>query len=123
MRTSCWEISCVRTARDVSHAIYEPLQTYVLLLLVPGSCESLRHHPPHTYISTADFESPKELAKYLLFLDRNPSEYLSYFWWRDYYKTFVNSVHNRCILCNQFQEFFTGKHVNVYENFEEICSN
>ncbi len=42
--------------------------------------------PPHSVINIADFDSPKELAEYLLWLDKNPKEYLSYFWWHDYYE-------------------------------------
>ena len=42
--------------------------------------------PPHSYINAMDFESPLKLAEYLNFLDQNEEEYLSYFWWRKFYK-------------------------------------
>ena len=41
--------------------------------------------PPHSYINTDDFPSPAALAQYLHYLDKNPEEYLSYFWWTDHY--------------------------------------
>ena len=33
-----------------------------------------------------DYPTPKDLALYLERLDANPEEYLSYFWWRSYYR-------------------------------------
>ncbi len=41
--------------------------------------------PPHSVINFADFNSPYELAQHLLWLDKHQEEYLSYFWWTDYY--------------------------------------
>ena len=38
--------------------------------------------PPKSFIDVADFESPEELAKFLLKLDKDDQEYLSYFWWK-----------------------------------------
>lgn len=35
-----------------------------------------------SFISASDFESPKDLARYLIYLDRNDEEYLKYFEWR-----------------------------------------
>ncbi len=42
--------------------------------------------PPHSYIKVEDFPNIKALADYLIHLDKNPAEYLSYFWWRDHYQ-------------------------------------
>ena len=42
--------------------------------------------PPHSHINIRDFDSPKELADYLLYLDKNDTAYLSYFWWKDHYR-------------------------------------
>ena len=36
--------------------------------------------PPHSYIDVRDYKSPKHLAAYLEHLNKNPEEYLSYFW-------------------------------------------
>ncbi len=32
-----------------------------------------------------DFANPKALAEYIIELDNDPAEYLSYFWWKSYY--------------------------------------
>ena len=41
--------------------------------------------PPHSLINALNFESPRHLAEYLHYLDSHDDEYLSYFWWHDYY--------------------------------------
>ena len=42
--------------------------------------------PPHSYIQAQDFATPAALAQYLISLSQNETEYLSYFWWQDYYQ-------------------------------------
>ncbi|XP_064599088.1 alpha-(1,3)-fucosyltransferase 7-like [Liolophura sinensis] len=42
--------------------------------------------PPGSYINTADFSSPKELATYLLKLDKDDQLYMEYHNWRKNYK-------------------------------------
>ena len=41
--------------------------------------------PPHSYINALDY-SPKQLAQYLLELDRNDTLYKEYFWWKPFYR-------------------------------------
>ena len=41
--------------------------------------------PPHSYINVQDFDSTKDLADYLIKVDKNDTLFASYFWWRDYY--------------------------------------
>ncbi|XP_055350299.1 alpha-(1,3)-fucosyltransferase C-like isoform X2 [Paramacrobiotus metropolitanus] len=38
--------------------------------------------PPHSFINVLDFDSPKALADYLVFLSTNTTEYRKYFEWR-----------------------------------------
>ena len=45
--------------------------------------EYTRLLPPNSYIHVDDFQSPKELAKYLLFLTKNDKFYNQYFLWKD----------------------------------------
>ncbi len=42
--------------------------------------------PPHSSISVFDFETAHDLANYLLQLDQDDASYLSYFWWKDFYR-------------------------------------
>ena len=42
--------------------------------------------PPHSFIDVRWFKSPKDLAQYLNYLDKNDTEYKKYFEWRHTYK-------------------------------------
>ena len=42
--------------------------------------------PPNSYINVEDFESPKKLAEYLIFLNNTPVEYNKYHMWRKNYE-------------------------------------
>ena len=42
--------------------------------------------PKGSYIDIRNFESPLELAKYLLYLDANQTAFLEYFYWRKHFK-------------------------------------
>lgn len=58
------------------------------------------HHekiaPSHSFINTADFDSVKDLADYMIRLDQNDTLYNEYFWWKPHFK-----VHNEQIVFNQ----------------------
>ena len=63
--------------------------------------------PKKTYINANSFASPKDLANYLLYLDKNEEEYLSYFWWKEYYNVKPRSVMMReafCRLCEMLND-------------------
>uniref|UniRef100_A0A0K0D126 Fucosyltransferase n=1 Tax=Angiostrongylus cantonensis TaxID=6313 RepID=A0A0K0D126_ANGCA len=50
-----------------------------------------RFVPPHSFIAADDFESPKEMAKYLHYLMNNKTAYAEFFSWRREYKVvFLN---------------------------------
>ncbi|KAL5960721.1 4-galactosyl-N-acetylglucosaminide 3-alpha-L-fucosyltransferase FUT6 [Taenia solium] len=40
--------------------------------------------PPHSYINVDDYKSIRELADYLLYLDKNHTAYAAYFAWKEY---------------------------------------
>ena len=42
--------------------------------------------PPHSLISAMDYPDPKDLARHLKRIMADETEYLSYFWWKDYYR-------------------------------------
>ena len=59
--------------------------------------------PPHSYIDIRDFKSPKHLAEYLLYLDKNDEEYMSYFLWKRHFTVTRGDIGIRkvfCKLCN-----------------------
>ncbi len=52
--------------------------------------------PPHSYINVDDFQSVRELAAYIKFLDQNDAAYAAFFVWRQFgeltvsFKTYSN---------------------------------
>ena len=42
--------------------------------------------PPKSFINVEDFNTPKDLADYLLLLSKNATEYNKYHAWRDEYE-------------------------------------
>ena len=50
--------------------------------VVMGGADYKKRAPPKSYIDVMDFESPEHLAEFLLQLDKDDEEYLSYFWWK-----------------------------------------
>ena len=58
--------------------------------------------PPHSHLNVEDFPSPKALAEHLLYLDQNPTAYLSYFWWKDHLRSrsiMTEKHQSMCDLC------------------------
>ncbi|CAK8690889.1 unnamed protein product [Clavelina lepadiformis] len=49
----------------------------------PKKEDLLRVAPLDSFIFVEDFKSPKDLAEYLLYLDKNDTEYRKYFRWRE----------------------------------------
>ena len=72
--------------------------------------------PPHSVINVADFATPKELAQYLLWLDENPEEYLSYFWWHDYYKVLRQHEMRIQIVCDICRKLHTETETLIQDN-------
>ena len=72
--------------------------------------------PNHSYINVDDFESPKDLAKYLHELMAKPEKYLSYFQWRNEFY-FAQRPRKLCLLCKYLMDNPGFK--SVYHNFTE----
>jgi len=66
------------------------------VVIVLGQANYTKLAPPHSYIHALDYPSPQALAKYLLKMDTD--EYLSYFWWQDYYRVRPDGVGHRARL-------------------------
>ena len=75
--------------------------------------------PPHSYIDTRDFDSPKELADYLQLLDNNDELYNEYFAWRANYTCELEWI--PCTLCRSFHKVY-GKQETLYKDTSEIFS-
>ena len=53
--------------------------------IVYGGADYSRIAPPHSFIDARQFEDAKQLADYLLLLDKNDFLYNEYFAWKDKY--------------------------------------
>ena len=76
--------------------VTEKLWTWLLMDIVPvvlGQANYAAIMPPHSFINAGNFPEPKDLAYYLKKLSGNKTEYLSYFWWKDFYKVNSNSMY------------------------------
>ena len=60
--------------------------------VVYGGGDYSHHLPPHSYISASHFQTPRELATHLVWLMKNPKEYVKYFWWKSHYQI-VEEIH------------------------------
>jgi alpha-1,3-fucosyltransferase len=89
-----------------------------LVPIVLGQGDYNRTAPPRSFISVLDYESPKALADYIRRLDSNDTEYLSYFWWKDYYHVESQTMMQLafCDLCAKLHEAGNSK-VKPYQNF------
>ena len=62
--------------------------------------------PPHSYINALDFKSLKELANYILYLDKNDEEYLKYFWWKmNYGLVYRKNPDALCRACGRIRNY------------------
>jgi len=75
----------------------------VPVVLGPRKEDYLAVAPPNSFIHVSDFSSPTDLAKYLLYLDSNPSEYLKYLAWKTTHKLECLQTW-ACDLCSSIQK-------------------
>ena len=75
---------------------------------------------PNSYIDVRDFESPKKLADYLLFLDANDTEYNTYFSWKKRYRRVAPRY--ACTLCKQLHNKSLYAFPKSYKNMAQFWS-
>jgi alpha-1,3-fucosyltransferase len=66
---------------------------------VKGGVDYTEFAPPHSFIDVNDFASPKQLADYLLLLDKTDSLYARYFDWRRDFAVEMYQKRGWCRLC------------------------
>ena len=94
------------------------------LPIVFGGADYSKLAPPHSYINTNDFKSPKDLAEYIHHLNNNDSEYLDYFWWKEFYnaREDVNQLAKAmCHLCAKLND--PDEPSRVYDDLEKWWRN
>ena len=92
--------------------------------IVMGGADYASIAPPHSYINALKFNGPKELAKYLNFLERNQELYEEYFYWKKWFsvEAGVNQMarHAFCDLCAKLHD--PAETDKVYSNTSLISS-
>ncbi|XP_046569602.1 glycoprotein 3-alpha-L-fucosyltransferase A-like [Haliotis rubra] len=69
-----------------------------IIPVVRGNGDYAKHYPKDTFLNTADFRSPKDLAAHLLYLDRNSTAYLDLLTTHAQYEH-VLFTKNSCEMC------------------------
>ena len=87
----------------VTEKLFHPLM-YDTVPIVMGGVDYERFAPPHSYIDVRHFESPKQLADYLLLLDQSDELYARYFDWKRNYKVTCPTMDGWCDLCKMAHE-------------------
>ncbi|XP_037783863.1 glycoprotein 3-alpha-L-fucosyltransferase A-like isoform X4 [Penaeus monodon] len=77
--------------------------------------------PPHSYIDALSFPTAKDLADYLLYLDRNHTAYNEYFKWKsDYFVArgdWARVARAYCAMCERLHTDTTPKTYDLYDWF------
>ena len=85
---------------------------YDIVPVVLGAGNYSYYAPKSSYINVLDFETPKSLSDYLLYLESNKTAYNSYFKWKKYlnYDKMHPTNSYLCEMCIQLHvESFTGE--------------
>ena len=72
--------------------------------------------PPHSYINAAAFPTVKELAQYLIMLDKNDTLYNEYFWWKPYFNVRNNEDDFNKGMCNLCAALHRNHSAKVYND-------
>ena len=93
----------------VTEKVYKILETGMstVPIIMSGVSNLKTILPPKSYIDVNSFSSAKELAEYLLKLDKNDRLYNEYFKWRSTHRCILNFL--PCSFCRSFHDAY-GRH-------------
>ena len=72
---------------------------YDSMPIVLGGADYCQFAPPHFYINAREFHSPKDLADYLILLDKSDTLYARYFDWKRDFDITLLDLSGWCDLC------------------------
>lgn len=86
-----------------------------------GGSDYTKFAPHHSYIDANSFATSVALAEYLIYLDKNPLEYIKYFWWKSHYEIVMSSMMMRrfCGLCVKLHDKKSLEKYQHYRNIKE----
>ncbi|CAL1285019.1 unnamed protein product, partial [Larinioides sclopetarius] len=85
----------------VTEKLFNPLN-YDIIPVVLGGADYSAVAPHHSVINAMDFNSPEDLGGYLWKVSKSNALYLSYFWWKNIYKPYLQPW--MCDLCAKLHE-------------------
>lgn len=85
-----------------------------MIPIVRGGADYKSIGPPNSFINVDDFNSTKDLAEYLIFLDKNHEKYMEYFRWKLKYTVEVGD--GWCALCQKVRHHKMLKRNGVKDN-------
>ena len=115
----CWPVdtaSYIATHFMFVEKLLRPLQ----ILVVPVVYAAKDVHkiaPPHSYVDVRDFKSPKHLADYLLYLDKNHTAYMAYFDWKKKYGVVGKKFGYKQVFCEFCQYIHSSNTPRIMDNF------
>ena len=77
-----WKLSRLVSSKINFQLYLIKINSICFSILVMGGSDYTNKAPPNSYINVLDFETPKNLADYLIRLAKNETEYQQYFWWK-----------------------------------------
>lgn len=86
------------TEKFIRPFLYEAIPIFL------GGADYSKYAPANSYINARDFDSPKQLAEYLILLDKSDSLYASYFSWKKDYYVSVPDMYGWCELCRMIHD-------------------
>ena len=70
--------------------------------------------PPHSFINAAKFKNMKELADYMILLDKNDAMYNTYFWWKSHFKVRDSQKDKNLAMCHLCAALHTQQRKTTY---------
>lgn len=98
----------------VTEKFFYRLYDYVVPIVLRRS-DYVNIAPNKSYIALDDFSSPKDLADYILYLDKNHDEYMKYFAWRKSYDIVTDKM-NRYCYCDLCEKLWQEKKTKNMQN-------
>jgi alpha-1,3-fucosyltransferase len=98
---------------------------YNIIPVVLGGADYSNYAPRSAYIDVLDFETPRDLAKYLIYLSKNHTAYNSYFKWKQWININNNNLFQAyiCEMCIKLHlEKYTGIERKQLGDLNELMS-
>ncbi|XP_054157675.1 alpha-(1,3)-fucosyltransferase C-like [Oppia nitens] len=100
--------------RDYITEKYFDTLHYDIIPIVFGGSDYRSIAPQKTSIDALSYSSPRHLARYLLYLSKNPKQYNEYFKWKRDYE--LTGQHYSCQICQKLND--PTEPVKVWDNLE-----